>query len=58
MPQLLDYLTRFLAEQRGRILLDNALGEALTTSDTLAKGVDAKRRAFAMDEAELARRIG
>jgi hypothetical protein len=57
MPALLDYLTRFLAEQRGRILLDNALGEALTTSDTLAKGVDAKRRAFAMDEAELARRI-
>jgi GTP-binding protein EngB required for normal cell division len=57
MPQLLDYLTHFLAEQRGRILLDNALGEALTTSETLAKGVDAKRRAFAMDEAELARRI-
>lgn len=58
MPPLLDWLTRFLAEQRGRILLDNALGEALTTSDTLAKGVDAKRRALAMDEAELARRIG
>lgn len=58
MPSLLAWLTTFLAEQRGRILLDNALGEALTTSDTLAKGVDAKRRALAMDEAELARRIG
>jgi small GTP-binding protein len=58
MPPLLAWLTTFLAEQRGRILLDNALGEALATSETLAKGVDAKRRALAMDEAELARRIG
>ncbi len=57
VPELLDHLTRFLAEHRGRILLDNALGEALATADTLAKGVDAKRRALSMDEAELARRI-
>ncbi|MBI2391871.1 MAG: dynamin family protein [Deltaproteobacteria bacterium] len=57
MPELLEYLTRFLAEHRGRILLDNALGEGLTASATLAKGVDAKRRALSMDERELARRI-
>lgn len=57
MPELLEFLTRFLAEHRGRILLDNALGEGLTASNTLVKGVDAKRRALAMDEKELARRI-
>lgn len=57
MPELVDYLTRFLAEQRGRILLDNALGEALASANTLQKGVDAKRRALTMDEAELGRRI-
>jgi len=57
MPELIEYLTRFLAEQRGRILLDNALGEALASVGTLQKGVDAKRRALTMDETELARRI-
>ncbi|MGZ3476018.1 MAG: dynamin family protein, partial [Polyangiales bacterium] len=57
IPELLEFLTRFLAEQRGRILLDNALGEGLAASATLAKGVDAKRRAMLMDEKELARRI-
>jgi small GTP-binding protein len=57
MPQLIEHLTRFLAEQRGRILLDNALGESLNAAGTLLKGVDAKRRALVMDEAELARRI-
>ena len=57
MPELVEYLTRFLAEQRGRILLDNALGEALASVGTLQKGVDAKRRALTMDEGELARRI-
>ena len=29
MPELLAHLTTFLAEERGRILLDNALGEGL-----------------------------
>ncbi len=57
MPELVEHLTHFLAEQRGRILLDNALGEALGAAGTLQKGVDAKRRALSMDESELARRI-
>ncbi|GAC1582155.1 MAG: hypothetical protein NVS3B20_12840 [Polyangiales bacterium] len=57
IPPLLDHLTHFLAEQRGRILLDNALGASLGAAATLAKGVDAKRRALVMDELELARRI-
>lgn len=56
-PELLKYLTRFLAEERGRILLDNALGEGLATAELLRKGVDARRRTLAMKSDELARRI-
>ncbi|WP_437814350.1 dynamin family protein [Sorangium sp. So ce1078] len=57
MPELLDHLTRFLAEERGRILLDNALGEGLESARLLGKGVDARRRAAAMSRDELSRRI-
>ncbi|WP_437976262.1 dynamin family protein [Sorangium sp. So ce295] len=57
MPELLDHLTRFLAEERGRILLDNALGEGLESARLLGKGVDARRRATAMSREELSRRI-
>ncbi len=57
MPELLDHLTTFLAEERGRILLDNALGEGLNTAGLLAKGIDARRRSLAMKTEELERRI-
>jgi len=58
MPELLSHLTRFLAEERGRILLDNALGEGLAATTLLRKGIDARRRAAAMSAEELDRRIG
>ena len=54
---LLDHLTTFLAEERGRILLDNALGEGLAVGQLLTKGVDARRRSLAMKGEELERRI-
>jgi small GTP-binding protein len=54
---LLDHLTHFLAEERGRILLDNALGEGLAVGDLLTKGIDARRRSIAMRSDELDRRI-
>jgi small GTP-binding protein len=57
MPELLAHLTTFLAEERGRILLDNALGEGENASNLLAKGVDARRRALTMKTEELERRI-
>lgn len=57
MPELLAHLTGFLAEERGRILLDNALGEGLNVAGLLAKGVDARRRSLAMKTEELERRI-
>src|SRR6185295_13364788 len=42
MPEMLGHLTKFLAEERGRILLDNALGEGLASASMLKKGVDAR----------------
>jgi GTP-binding protein EngB required for normal cell division/transcriptional regulator with XRE-family HTH domain len=58
MPELLAHLIRFLAEERGRILLDNALGEGIEATKLLKKGIDARRRASSMSREELARRIG
>jgi ribosome biogenesis GTPase A/uncharacterized coiled-coil protein SlyX len=57
MQEMLGHLTKFLAEERGRILLDNALGEGLASAGMLKKGVDARRRAAAMSSEELERRI-
>ena len=57
IPALLEHLTTFLAEERGRILLDNALGEGLGVGALLAKGIDARRRSLAMKSDELERRI-
>jgi small GTP-binding protein len=57
MPELLAHLTTFLAEERGRILLDNALGEGVNVANLLSKGVDARRRSLGMKTEELERRI-
>jgi len=56
-PELLVHLTHFLAEERGRILLDNALGEGLAVGALLDKGVAAKRRSLGMHADEIDRRI-
>jgi small GTP-binding protein len=57
LPELVAHLTRFLAEERGRILLDNALGEGLGVAQLLSKGVDARRRAVLMNGDQIDRRI-
>ncbi len=57
MPELLAHLTKFLADERGRILLDNALGEGIEAARMLRKGVDARRRASMMSVEELNRRL-
>lgn len=57
MPELVQHLTRFLAEERGRILLDNALGEGLGVTTMLERGLDARLRAVTMHADELDRRI-
>ncbi len=57
LDALLAHLTTFLAEERGRILLDNALGEGLNVTLLLQRGIDARRRAVTMASDELDRRI-
>ena len=57
MHEMLSYLKSYLADQRGRILLDNALGEALAGCALLGKGIDAKRRGLEMSAEEIDRRI-
>jgi len=57
LSDLVAHLTRFLAEERGRILLDNALGEGLGAADLLSKGIDARRRGIQMKSEEIERRI-
>ncbi len=57
LPPLVTHLTRFLAEERGRILLDNALGEGVSVISLLEKGTNARRRALSMTAEEIDRRI-
>jgi small GTP-binding protein len=57
LPELVAHLTRFLAEERGRILLDNALGEGSAVAQLLGKGIDARRRSIQMKTDEIDRRI-
>jgi GTP-binding protein EngB required for normal cell division len=57
MPELMSHLTKFLSEERGRILLDNALGEGIEAGRVLRRGIDARRRAVLMTGEELTRRI-
>jgi small GTP-binding protein len=57
LKELLDHLYRFLGEERGRIMLDNALGETASACAVLQKGLDAKRRGLDMSVEEVHRRI-
>ena len=42
---LVNELTKFLAEDRGRVLLDNALDEGLRTAATLRRGIEVQKQA-------------
>lgn len=57
MQALLAHLGEFLAEERGRIVLDNAIGRATGIVASLRHGIAAKRRAASMSAGELERRI-
>lgn len=50
-------LSKFLADERGRILIDNALEEGLRAAETLRRSFDVQRRALALDSADLDRRL-
>jgi small GTP-binding protein len=57
IPELVSHLTRFLAEERGRILLSNALGEGLAAASVLGRGIEARKRASSMSVEQLEKRI-
>lgn len=57
LPTLEREIVRFLEEERGRVLLDNALDEGLRTASTLRRGIEVKRQALALEEGELERRL-
>ena len=51
MPELVAHLTSYLAQERGRIMLDNALGEGLEAAAALLHGIDARRQRFPASKA-------
>jgi small GTP-binding protein len=57
MQPLLDHLNKFLADDRGRILLDNAAGDALATVAYLEQNLGLKRHALALTLEELEERV-
>jgi ribosome biogenesis GTPase A len=58
LGKLVVDLTKFLSDDRGRVLLDNALDEGLRTAHTLRRGIDVQKQALTMDQNELERRLG
>lgn len=57
IDELLAYLSQFLQENRGAIMLDNALEDGLKSCTLIARAIDTKRRALEMSADEIARRI-
>lgn len=57
LNRLIGDLRDFLANERGRVLLDNALDEGLRTAHTLKRGIEVQRQAMSMDQADLDRRL-
>ncbi|HNN97857.1 MAG TPA: dynamin family protein [Pseudomonadota bacterium] len=57
LPQLLDYLRRYLADQRGRVLLDNATADGQRLASYLRQNLGIKRRSLTLTLEELETRI-
>jgi small GTP-binding protein len=57
MAELVAYLGALLERERGRILLANAICESLGAAHVLRRGIEARRRAATLSDAELGRRI-
>ncbi len=57
MPALIDHLGRYLAEERGRVLLDNGIADGLRTAGYLRQNLGIKRRSLTLALDELEARI-
>ncbi len=57
LDDFMGELTTFLQEERGRVLLDNAIKAGLNTTQTLHTGIEIQKRALSMEKDELQRRL-
>jgi ribosome biogenesis GTPase A len=57
LPELLAHLETLLAEQRGAIVVGNALGDGLAAVSVLERALEARRRAVALSPEQLERRL-
>ena len=57
MPDLLQYLERFLARDRAQVILDNAAADATRTASYLENNLGVRLHAYDMDLGELETRI-
>lgn len=57
LTHLTDQLRAFLTNERGRVLLDNALDAGLRAASTLEQSIRIQKRALEMDQSELERRL-
>lgn len=57
MPPLLDHLSTYLTEDRGRILLDNAAADGAATCAYLKQNLGVKRRTLGLTLTELEERV-
>jgi small GTP-binding protein len=57
MAPFLEFLRRYLDAERGRILIDNVVGDGLRTVSVLRSNLGVKRAALRLGEEELARRV-
>jgi hypothetical protein len=58
IPQLVEYLSRYLSNERGRVLLDNASGDGQRLASYLRQNLGIKRRSLELTLDELETRIG
>jgi len=57
MPELMQYLERFLARDRAQVILDNAAGDASRTAAYLENNLGVRLHSYSMDIKELEQRI-
>ena len=54
---LLAHLKLYLSEERGRLIIDNAIGDGLRTATFLRQNLEVKRQALSLDIEELESRV-
>ncbi|MCA9578964.1 MAG: dynamin family protein [Polyangiales bacterium] len=58
LPELSAFLTTYLREERGRVLIDNGLEAGIRAANTLVSGIEVQQRALQMEASEMERRLG